>query len=139
MQTAPKLRGKSASKCVGAIEPMHVPARTMTRSGVGFAINIEVVAGTSRNNRALHRQSPSKPRQPVIGDLGGRPDQGACALVLDAVSMVQGEQLQSIDGVDLSAITLATGKPNGGAQATSGMTQADFFVTKVECFTQSEK
>jgi hypothetical protein len=46
---------------------------------------------------------------------------------------------QSTEGVDLSTITITIGKPNGGAQTTSGMTQADYFVIKVECCRQSEK
>jgi hypothetical protein len=41
--------------------------------------------------------------------------------------------------IDLSKITITTGKLNGEAQATTGMTPADFFAIKVECCTQSEK
>jgi hypothetical protein len=43
MQTDPIVRGTSASRCVGAIEPTRVPACTMTWSGVEFAIKIDVV------------------------------------------------------------------------------------------------
>jgi hypothetical protein len=46
MQTAQIVRGTTASRCTGSIDLTRVPARKIKLSDVGFAINIEVLAGT---------------------------------------------------------------------------------------------
>jgi hypothetical protein len=51
----------------------------------------------------------------------------------------KGNNRQSTDRIDLPTITITTSKPNIGGQATSGMTQADYFMIKVDCCTQKRQ